>query len=75
MGGVVLIDNFVGAEMHEDGTVGLDCLIEAGSHNVSWDDLSIWDCMCWKRDIFTLRASIKCSINCISLFNVFFLHC
>jgi len=30
--------------------LGLDCLIEVGSHNISWDDLSIQDCTCWKRD-------------------------
>jgi len=50
MEGVVLLDNSVGIEIHEDGTVDLDCLVEVGSHNVSWDDLSIQDCTCWKRD-------------------------
>ena len=47
---VVLLDNFVGAEIHVDGTVGLDCLVGMGCCSVSWDDLSIQDCMCWKRD-------------------------
>ena len=42
MEGVVLLDNSVGAEIHGDGIVGLDCLVEA--------DLSIRDCTCWKRD-------------------------
>ena len=55
-----MLDNFVGTEIH--GTVGLDCFVEAGSHNVSWDDLSIRDCMCWKRDILTLRVSNAPSI-------------
>ena len=45
MEGVVLLDNSVG-----DGTVGLDCLVEVGSHNISLDDLSIRDCTCWKMD-------------------------
>jgi hypothetical protein len=31
MEGVVLLDNSVGAEIHGDGIVGLDCLVEAGS--------------------------------------------
>jgi len=48
--GVVLLDNFVGIEIHGDGTVGLNCFVEVGSHSVSWDDLSIQDCTCWKRD-------------------------
>jgi hypothetical protein len=39
--GVVLLDNSVGIEIHGDGTVDLDCLVEAGSHSVSWDYLSI----------------------------------
>jgi hypothetical protein len=50
MEGVVLLDNSVGAEIHEDGTVILDFLVEAGSHNVGWDDLSIQDCTCRKND-------------------------
>ena len=45
MEGVVLLDNSVG-----DGTVGLDCLVEVGSHNISLDDPSIRDCTCWKMD-------------------------
>ena len=45
MEGVVLLDNSVG-----DGIVGLDCLVEAGSHTVGWDDLSIQDCTCGKKD-------------------------
>ena len=40
---VVLLDNSVGIEIHGDGTISLDCLVEVGSHNVSWDDLSSWD--------------------------------
>jgi hypothetical protein len=50
MEGVVLLDNSVGAEIHGDGTVVLDCLVEAGSHNISLDDLSIQDCTCGKKD-------------------------
>jgi hypothetical protein len=50
MEGVVLLDNSVEAEIHGDGIVSLDCLVEAGSHNVSWDDLSIHDCAYGKRD-------------------------
>ena len=50
MEGVVLLDNSVGIEIHGDGTVGFDYLVEVGSHNVSWDDLSIQDCTYWKRD-------------------------
>ena len=50
MEGAVLLDNFVGIEIHEDGTVGLDCLVEVGSLSISWDDLSMQDCTCWKRD-------------------------
>jgi hypothetical protein len=41
MQGAVSLDNFVGTEIHMDGTVGLDCLVEAGSYNISSDDLSI----------------------------------
>jgi hypothetical protein len=29
----VTLDNFVGAEIYE--TFGLDCLVEAGSHNIN----------------------------------------
>jgi len=47
---VVLLENSVGSEIHGDGTVGLDCLVEMSSHNISLDDLSIRDCTCWKRD-------------------------
>ena len=50
MEGVALLDNSVGAEIHEDGIVGLDYLVEAGSHTVGWDNLSIQDCMCGKKD-------------------------
>ena len=46
---VVLLDNSVGIEIHGDGTVGLDCPVEVGSHSISLDDLSIRDCTCWKR--------------------------
>jgi hypothetical protein len=41
MEGVVSLDNSVGAEINGDGTVDLDYLVEAGSHSVSLDDLSI----------------------------------
>jgi len=40
MEGVVLLDNSVGAEIHGDGTVGLDCLVGMGCRSVSWDGLS-----------------------------------
>jgi hypothetical protein len=48
--GVVLLDNSVGIEIHGDGTVNLDCLVEVGSHNIGWDGLSIQDCTCWEMD-------------------------
>jgi hypothetical protein len=64
---VVLLDNSVGVEIHEDGTVSLDCLVgmisPSGIVGVG------------KGIIFTLGLSIECSINCMSLFNVIFLHC
>jgi hypothetical protein len=41
MEGAVRLDNSVGIEIYGDGTIGLDCLVEVGSHSVSWDDLSI----------------------------------
>ena len=50
MEGAVSLDNSVGIEIHRDGIVGLDCLVEVGSYNISLDDLSIRDCTCWKRD-------------------------
>jgi hypothetical protein len=50
MEGAVSFDNSIGIEIHGDGTIGLDCLIEVGSHSISLDDLSIRDCTCWKRD-------------------------
>jgi hypothetical protein len=50
MEGVVSLDNSVGIKIHGDGTVGLDCLVEVGSHNLSLDDLSIRDCTCGKKD-------------------------
>jgi len=50
MEGAVSLDNSVGIEIHGDGTVVLDCLIEVGSHSISLDDLSIHDYTCWKRD-------------------------
>jgi len=40
----VSLDNPVGVDIHGDGTVDLDCLVEAGSLSVSLDDLSIRDC-------------------------------
>jgi hypothetical protein len=52
----VLLDNSVGIEIHGDGTIGLDCLVEVGSHSVSLDDLSIRDCRCWKRDHIYARV-------------------
>jgi len=48
--GVVLLDNSVGIEIHGDGTFSLDYLIETGSHNVGWDNFSIQDCICVKKD-------------------------
>jgi len=56
MEGVVLLDNSVGIEIHGDGTIDLDYLVEMGSHSVSWDDLSIQDCTCWKRDHIYARV-------------------
>ena len=56
MEGVVSLDNSVGAEINGDGTVDLDYLVEAGSHSVSLDDLSIWGCMYWKRDHIYVRV-------------------
>jgi hypothetical protein len=50
MEGVVLLDNSVRAEIHGDGTLDLDCLVEVGSHSIRLDNLSIQDCMCCKRD-------------------------
>jgi len=50
MQGAASLDNFVGVEIHRDGTIVLDCLVEAGSHSVSLDGLSIHNCTCWKRD-------------------------
>ena len=47
---VVLLNNSVGAEIHGDGTFILDCLVKDGSHNVGWDDLSIQDYTCGKKD-------------------------
>jgi hypothetical protein len=34
MKGAISLDNSVGIEIHGDGTVGLDCFVEAGSHNI-----------------------------------------
>jgi len=50
MEGAVSLDNSVGIEIHEEGIVSLDCLVEVGSHSISLDDLSIRDYTCWKRD-------------------------
>ena len=50
MQGAILLDNSIGAEIHGDGTVGLIFLVETGFHSASWDDLSIRECMCWKKD-------------------------
>jgi hypothetical protein len=44
------LDNSIGVEIHGDGTVGLDCLVEVNSLNINLNDLSIRDCTCWKRD-------------------------
>ena len=46
--GAVSLDNSIGVEIH--GTVDLDFLVETGSHSVSSNNLSIRDCICWKRD-------------------------
>jgi len=35
MEGAVSLDNSAGAEIYKDGTVGLDCLVEVGSHSIS----------------------------------------
>ena len=56
MEGAVSVDNSVGIEIYMDGTVGLDCLVEVGSHSISLDDLSIRDCTCWKRDHIYTRV-------------------
>jgi hypothetical protein len=56
MEGAVSLDNSAGAEIYKDGTVGLDCLVEVGSHSISWDDLSIRDCTCWKRNHIYARV-------------------
>jgi hypothetical protein len=50
MQGVVSLDNSVRAEIHGNGDVGLDCLVKIGSYSVSLDDLSIRNCMFWKKD-------------------------
>jgi hypothetical protein len=50
MEGAISLDNSVRVEIYGDEIVSLDCLVEAGSHSASWDDLSIRDCMCWKKD-------------------------
>jgi len=74
MEAVVLLDNYVGIEIHGDGTVDLDCLVEAGSHKVGM----ISPCRIvrvGKGIIFTLGLSIECFINCMSLFNIILLHC
>jgi len=75
MQGAILLDNSATAEIHGGGTVELDCLVEVGSYNVSSSDLSIKDCTVRKEIIFMLGVTIECSINCISLFNIIFLHC
>jgi hypothetical protein len=46
----VSLENSVRIEIHRDAIVDLDFFIEVGSRSVSWDDLSIRDCTCWKRD-------------------------
>ena len=46
----ISFDNSVGIEIHWDGTDGLDCLVEVGSHSISLGHLFIRDCMCWKRN-------------------------
>jgi len=61
-GGGCLTDNSIKAEIHEDETVGLDCLVEAGSHSISLDDLSIRDCTCWKRD-HTYIGAAHCQLH------------
>jgi len=50
MEGAASLDNSVEIEIHGDGTISLDCLVEVGFHSISLDDLSIRDCTCWKRD-------------------------
>jgi hypothetical protein len=41
MQGAASLDNSVGTEIYKDGIVGLDCLVEVGSHSINLDDLSI----------------------------------
>jgi hypothetical protein len=65
MEGAVSLDNSVGTKIHGDETIDLDCLVKAGSHNTSWDDLSIRDCMCWKKDhpLNTPSTALACSMQ------------
>jgi hypothetical protein len=41
MEGAVSLDNSVGIEIHGDGTVVIDCLVEVVSHSISLENLSI----------------------------------
>ena len=75
MEGVVSLDNSVGAEINGDGTVDLNYLVEAGSHSVSLDDLSIWVVCIGTGIIFMSGLSVESSINYMNLFNIIFLHC
>ena len=45
-----MLDNSAGTEIYGDGPFSFDYLVDAGSHNVGWDDLSIQDCTCGKKD-------------------------
>jgi hypothetical protein len=75
MEGVVLLDNSVGIEIYGDGIDGLDCLVEVGSHNISWMISPSGIVRVGKGIIFMLGLSVESFINCINLFNVIFLHC
>jgi hypothetical protein len=67
MEGAVSLDNSVGIEIHGDGTVGLDYLVEVGSHSISSDDLSIRVVRVGNGIIFTSGLSVEYSINCMKM--------
>jgi len=75
MQGAFSLDNSIGAEIHGGGTVDLIALLKevpiVKVRVISPSRIV----RITKEIIFTLRLAIKCSINCISLFNVIFLYC
>ena len=77
MEGVVLLDNFAGAVLESMG-MELSPLIAlmrwVPVTEVGMISPSMIVCV-RKGIILTLGLSIECSINCICLFNVIFLHC